>query len=142
MTRVTSRAGADGAVSIWLPHAVALGTAADHRGHALHFHKRMWRPVGVTRLILLRKGDLLRRQTFSPKHRRPGHGCMTAVLKLLIDTFMTAAAIAGGHLRGDGKSVMFLALLVWRRLVAIETGDPFLAVTAHFKFVHHGVLLA
>ena len=61
---------------------------------------------------------------------------MTAALELLIYVFMTTAAVAGSHLRGDGESVVFFALLICRRLMAVETGDALLPMPAHLVFMY------
>src|SRR4051794_20803651 len=68
---------------------------------------------------------------------------MAAMNILLVDLFVTAAAVRGrqAHAR-DHKPVMVLFVLARRGLVALQTIHAFLAVLAHFIFMHHGILEA
>jgi hypothetical protein len=48
---------------------------------------------------------------------------------------MTTAAIAGGHLSGDDKSVVVLTFLIGRGLVTVETRYPLFSVATHLVFM-------
>ena len=52
---------------------------------------------------------------------------MTAVQELLIDAFVTAAAIAGGEFGGDHESVMVFLLLPGGGLVTVQAIHAFRA---------------
>src|SRR5262249_42729410 len=104
---------------------------------AFKIHKWMRRPPHTPRLISFRKTDLLRCQPLLAAHSRPGGSCMTAVQKLLIDIFVTAAAVPSRQMiRSDGEAVMIFALLSSRGLMAIKAIHAFLRVLAHLIFVN------
>ena len=66
---------------------------------------------------------------------------MSAAHELLIDLFVTRAAVGGRHSRGDDETVMVLAMLSRRRLVALQAINLALGVNAQLVFVDDGILL-
>jgi len=67
---------------------------------------------------------------------------VAAAHELLINAFVTTAAVSRGQLGDDNEAMMLLAFLVLRGLVAVETVNALLRVHAHLVLVDHGVLLA
>lgn len=68
---------------------------------------------------------------------------MPAVQELLVDVFVTTAAIASSQvIGGDGVTVVVPAFLPCRRLVAVETVHALPSVLAHFVLVNNRVLSA
>ena len=65
---------------------------------------------------------------------------MAAAQELLIDSLVAASAIARRQLGRKDEAVMFLLLLIFRRLMAIETSDTAACMGAQLKFMHHGIL--
>jgi hypothetical protein len=59
-------------------------------------YQRIRRTLRATRLKLLTEGDLLGAQTLFTVYGSPTRGGMTAAQELLIDTFVTRPAVAGG----------------------------------------------
>jgi len=106
------------------------------------FERNEWvrRPFRATGLILFCERDLLCTQAFLTIDSRPRYGGMTASQKLLIDPFVTTAAIARSQLRRKSKPVMFLCSLISRRLVAVETCEATPRMGTQLKLMHHGVL--
>src|SRR5579872_204686 len=141
MARMAGRAGADRAIGIRFSDAVTLFAAADHRRSAFERHKRMWRPLRISGLIRFREGDLFGTETFLAVNRRPGNTGVPAAQELLVNAFVATAAVSRRQLRHDRETVMFLALLVRRGLMAIEATYPFPRMHAHFVFVDDRVLL-
>ena len=107
MARVTRRTGADRTVVVRLADAVTVGAAARHRRWSLQRDERMRGPPRVSRLETFSEVDLLGLQSLVTKHRRPRHSRVTTVEELLIDRFVTAAAVAGRQLRRDREPVVF-----------------------------------
>src|SRR5262249_3054578 len=142
MTCVAGRAVTDRAVVVGFADAVALFAPTGHCRWPFKSHERMWRTLDASRLISLGKVHLLRSECFLSSHRSPRHSGMPAVQELLIDVFVAAAAVARGEGANDGKSVVRLPFLSIRRLVAIQTIDPFLRVFANFVFVNNRILRA
>lgn len=140
MTRVTRRAIANRAIRIRAADGVALLTSAGHSGSAFQLYKRMRRATGATRLIRLREVHLLGSEPLLAVNSSPRRGSMAASQELLIDSLVAAAAIAGGKLGRDDESVMILLFLAGRRLMALETVDPFSRVRAHLVLVDDRVL--
>ena len=65
---------------------------------------------------------------------------MAAAQKLLIDSFVATAAVAGRQLCGKNEAMMFLPSLVFRRLMAIQTREAPARVGAQFKLVDYGIV--
>ena len=140
MPRVAGDTISDRAIGVRFSHAMALLASTSHRGCALCLDERMRRPPCASRLIRLRKIDLLRRQPLLPIDRRPGRRSMPAMQILLIYAFVATPAVSRGQLGGNHEPVMIFLVLACGRLMAIEAIHPFLAMHAHFVLVHHRVL--
>ena len=65
---------------------------------------------------------------------------MPAVQELLVDRFVTAAAVSRSEFHGNHKSVMVLFVLRGCRLMAIKTSHAFVGMLAQFIFVYYGIL--
>ena len=65
---------------------------------------------------------------------------MPTVKKLLINRFVTGAAVAWRYAGVDHETVMVCSLLALRHLMAVETIDALLRVSAHLKLVNDRVL--
>jgi hypothetical protein len=65
---------------------------------------------------------------------------MPAAQKLLIDLFMTWAAVSGGKRCRNHKSVVFLLLLPGSRLMALQAIYSPSGVQAHLVLMHDGIL--
>jgi hypothetical protein len=66
---------------------------------------------------------------------------MAAAQELLINLFVAWPAVRRRHVRCYHEPVMLPLLLALCRLVAVQAGNAFHRVFAHFIFVDHGVLL-
>jgi hypothetical protein len=62
--------------------------------------------------------------------------------ELLVDAFVTAAAIAGSEFGGDDKSVMVFLFLPGRGLVALKAIDALFGVGTHLIFMNDRILRA
>src|SRR5262249_25175763 len=142
VTRMAAGAVADGAVFVGLADAVALFASAGHGGWPFESGKRMRGAVDASGLVRLGKIHLLRGKSFLAAHSCPRYSGVTAAQELLVNIFMTAPAVARGQTADDGESVVRLALLPIRRLMAIEAIHTFLSVFAHFVFMHNRILRA
>src|SRR6185503_2426781 len=140
MACMTRRAAADGTVRVGASDAVALFAAAGHGRATFKLDKGMRRPARAPRLIRLGKVHLLRSQSLFAVDGSPRRRCMAASQKLLVNVFVTTAAVSGSQFRGDDESMMLLLLLPGRRLVTIEAIHAFLSVHAHLVFMHHRIL--
>ena len=65
---------------------------------------------------------------------------MPAVEELLINGFMTAAAVSRRKLCRNHKPVMVLFVLAGRRLMAIQAGHAFAGMLAQLIFMYDGIL--
>lgn len=65
---------------------------------------------------------------------------MAASQELLINAFVATSAIAGGQLGGNDESVVVFFLLTRCGLVAFQAVHTLAGVSAHFIFMHHGIL--
>ena len=123
-------ARADRAIAVWSAHTVALLTAAGHSGCAFELRDHIRRPASCSGLKLLGKINLFGRETFFSVYGCPCGGGVPAVQELLIDRFVTAAAVSRSEFRGNNKSVMVLLILSGCGLMAIETVDALAGVAA------------
>src|SRR5579872_3891966 len=142
VSRVASRAGADGAVVVWLADCMALLATRLHCRATFCNDEGVWRPLGAARLKLLAERDLFRSQALLAVDRGPAWRRMTAVQEFLIDAFVTTAAISCREMGADDKAVVILSLLAFGRLMAVETVHALFGVRAHLVFVDDGVLQA
>jgi len=140
--RVTSRAGADGAIGIRFADRVALLAAAGHGGSPFERCERMRRALGVSRMVLLSESDLVGREPSFPINGGPGNRGVAAAEELLVDRLMAAAAIRSRKVLGDDESVMLIAFLAGGGLMAFETTHPLHGVGAHLVLVDNTVLQA
>ncbi len=67
---------------------------------------------------------------------------MPAVQELLINAFVTAAAVSGGELSGDEEPVVIFLFLTSRRLMAVETVHSLAGMRTHLVFVDYRILCA
>jgi hypothetical protein len=118
---------ADRAVGVGLADAVALLAAAGHRGAAFELHKRMRRAARSAGLIGLREIHLLGREARFAVDGGPGGGGVPAMEELLVDAFVTRAAISGGEFGRDGEAVMVLLFLLGGGLVELRQLMPLAA---------------
>src|SRR6185437_6510189 len=70
----------------------------------------------------------------------PGRCRMTAAQELLVDGFVTGAAICRAYLGVDDKSVVIGAGLARRHLMAIEAGDTLFGMFTQLVLVNDGIL--
>src|SRR5215470_5623359 len=136
VARVACRARADSAVVVRPAYGVAVRAAARRRRRAYNRDQRMWRPARVPRLVTLGEFDLVGFQARFAEHRRPRYSRVAAVQELLVDRFVTAAAVPRRQLRDNREAVVLLTVLPLRGLVAVEAADPSLCVAAHFVLMH------
>lgn len=66
---------------------------------------------------------------------------MAAACKFLVDLFVARPAIARSDQGGNDEALVIFLLLALRGLVAVEAGNAFSGVLAHFKFMNDGILL-
>jgi len=137
---VAGRAIPNGPVVIGPAHAVATRATTLRRSRAFEHRESVGRTFYSTRLILLRKRDLLRRKVLVAKHRRPRGSRVPAVQELLVDRVVTTPAVRRRDARVNDEPVVVPALLTGGHLVAVEAVYPLPGVRAHFKLVHNRVL--
>ena len=102
----------------------------------------MRRALGIAWMILLGEIGLFRRQPLLAVNRCPRNRGMAAAEEFLVDRLVAAAAVGGGQVLGDDEAVMVVALLVGRRLMALQAAHVFLRVHAHLIFMDDAVLQA
>src|SRR5215471_7056566 len=142
MACVTGRAVTDCAVVIGFADAVALLASAGHCRWPFESGERVRRTPDSSRLVSLGKIHLFRSKCFVSTNRSPRYGSVAAAEELLINIFMAASAISCRQVGDNGESIVFFALLIIRRLVAVEAINPLLRMLAHFVFVNNRVLRA
>src|SRR5215470_12274741 len=141
VTRMTSSAISNRAVILRFTYGVTLRATAANSGRALQLSECVSRPLDVARMIALSEIGLFRRETFFTKDGGPGRGCMAATEKLLIDPFVTGAAIAGRDRRRYDKSIVLFLLLILLRLMAVQARNPRRGVLTQLVFMDNGILL-
>src|SRR5690348_2047315 len=118
MPRMAGRTCAHSAVVVRTSDAVALVTAAGHRRGALKGDERMRRAsLHTSRLILLREGNLFGLESLLPINRSPGDRRVSASHELLIDPFVTTAAVSCRQFGDDCEAMMVLPFLLLRGLM-------------------------
>src|SRR5690349_6106766 len=132
MTRVAGGATTDRVIVVGLADAVALFASTGHCRRPFESGERMGWASDSSRLIGLSKIHLFRSKCFVSTHCSPGHGGMTAAEELLVNILMAAPAISCRKTGDDGESIVFLALLFVRWLVAVEAINALLRMLAHF----------
>ena len=135
MPRVAFRAAADGSIFIRLADGVALFAATIDRYMPFRHCECIWLALCTARLKLLTECNLLWRQALFPVNSGPARSGMTASQKFLVDGLMAGAAIAGGEVSADHKTVMIKLLLPRPGLVAVQATHTFFGVCRHFIFV-------
>ena len=65
---------------------------------------------------------------------------MAAVKELLVNRFVTSAAIRRSHLEVNHEPVVIGSPLSRRDLMAVQTIDAFASMSAHLEFVDDGVM--
>jgi hypothetical protein len=88
-------------------------------------------------LELFAEDNLFWTQTLFAVDGGPTRRRVAATKKLLINAFVTRAAISGSQMRADHKPMVIDLLLAGAGLVAIETIDTLLGMGGHFVFMHH-----
>ncbi len=66
---------------------------------------------------------------------------MSATQEFLIDALVTSTAVPSRKLGRNDEAVVFFLLLIFCRLVAVETIHALFGVAAHFVFVNNRILL-
>jgi hypothetical protein len=136
------RASPDRSIVIGLTNCMALLATGSGCGMAFRKNEGVRWPLRATRLELLAEGDLFRTEAFFSVDRGPARRGMSATEEFLIDAFVAGAAVAGGQMSGDRKSVVIYFLLIRTGLVAVKAIYALLRVGAHLVFMHHRVLEA
>jgi hypothetical protein len=132
---VTRGAISNGAVILRFTYGVTLRATAANGGRAFQLSKSVGRPFDVARMIFFREIDLFRRETLFTKDGCP-RGCgMSTAQKLLIDLFMTHAAVAGGDRCRYNESVVLFFPLTLLRLMAVEARNSLRGVLTQFVFM-------
>src|SRR5262249_12905858 len=110
------------------------------RGPAFQQRQRVRRTFYPAGLELFGERNLFRRKILVTLYSRPRSRGMTAVQKLFVNGFVACAAVRRGGPGINDKTNVVRARLTRCNLMAIETGDTFFSVLAHFVLMNDGIL--
>ena len=103
--------------------------------------KSIGRPLDVVRVIFFRKISLFLCEALFAENRGP-RGCgMAAAEELLIDLFVTSAAVAGSDRYWYDESMVLFFLLPLLRLMAVQARNSLRGVLTQLVFMDYGILL-
>ena len=138
---VTSGAISNRAVILGLTNGVTLRATAANSRRSLQLSKSIGGPLDVARVIFFRKISLFLCETLFTENRGP-RGCgMAAAEELLIDLFVTSAAVAGSDRYWYDESMVLFFLLPLLRLMAVQARNSLRGVLAQLVFMDYGILL-
>jgi len=121
-------------------NGVALLATGGNCGMPLRQRERIRWTLGASGLELLAEGNLFSTQSLLAMHGGPTGCGVAAAKKLLIDTFVAGAAVAGGQVGADHKPVVIHLLLARAGLVTVQAIHTLLCMDRHFVFVNDRVL--
>ena len=140
VARVAFGATANRAVVVRLANGVALFATRSDCWMPLRNRKWVGWTLRSPGLELLAEGNLLRTQSRFAMHGRPTGRGVTAAQKLLIDAFVTGAAVACRQVSTDHEAVVIHLLLAGAGFVTVQAIHAFLRMYGHLVFVNDGVL--